>query len=51
MRDFGQRQAIDQCLEQYGVDVILGPADGEIDDYYSATGRKLDFRVDGLVVL
>ncbi|KAI0423691.1 putative glutamyl-tRNA amidotransferase subunit A [Xylaria sp. FL1042] len=31
-------QAIDHCLEQHGVDVILGPADSEIDDYYTAAG-------------
>ncbi|KAI0536965.1 hypothetical protein GGR58DRAFT_527840 [Xylaria digitata] len=40
MRDFGQRQAIDYCLKQYGVDAILSPADSEIDDYYTAVGKK-----------
>ncbi|KAI1248790.1 hypothetical protein MGN70_009992 [Eutypa lata] len=41
MRDFGRRRAIDKCLEEYGVDVIIGPADSEIDDYYSAAGYPM----------
>ncbi|KAI1368526.1 putative glutamyl-tRNA amidotransferase subunit A [Xylaria arbuscula] len=41
MRDFGQNQAIEQCLKQYEVDVILGPADSEIDDYYTAAGYPM----------
>ncbi|KAI3336488.1 putative glutamyl-tRNA amidotransferase subunit A [Xylariaceae sp. AK1471] len=41
MRDFGQRQAIDLCLEQYGVDVIIGPADSKIGDYYTAAGYPM----------
>lgn len=43
MRDFGRRRAIDKCLEEYGVDVIIGPADSEIDDYYSAAGKSSRF--------
>lgn len=37
VRSFG-RKAIDGCLTTYGVDVILGPADSELDDYYCAAG-------------
>ncbi|KAF5666583.1 glutamyl-tRNA(gln) amidotransferase subunit A [Fusarium circinatum] len=41
MRDFGRNQAIDKCLQDNEIDVILGPADSEIDDYYSAAGYPM----------
>lgn len=40
MRDFGRRRAIDKCLQYYGVDIILGPADSELDDFYTAAGKQ-----------
>lgn len=39
MRTLG-RKAIDGCLTTYGVDVILGPADSELGDYYCAAGTR-----------
>jgi hypothetical protein len=39
MKAFGRR-SIDQCLKNFDVDVIIGPADSEIDDYYCAAGKS-----------
>ncbi|KAH6630994.1 putative glutamyl-tRNA amidotransferase subunit A [Chaetomium sp. MPI-SDFR-AT-0129] len=38
MRDWGRGRAIDKCLKEYDVDIVIGPADSEIDDHYTATG-------------
>lgn len=39
MRDWGRRRAIDTCLKDNDVNIILGPADSEIDGLYSAAGE------------
>lgn len=41
MGDFGRRRAIDNCLQDYRVDITLGPADSEMDDFYTAAGMLL----------
>lgn len=41
MRDFGRRRAIDKCLQDYDVDIILGPADSNMYDYYTAAGYPM----------
>ncbi|KAK5652964.1 hypothetical protein OQA88_9444 [Cercophora sp. LCS_1] len=41
MRDWGRRRAVDKCLKEYDVDIILGPADSEMDDLYSAAGYPM----------
>ena len=40
MRDWGRRKAVDQCLEKYGVDVILGPGDSRINELSSTAGKQ-----------
>ena len=39
MRDWGRRRAVDKCLKEYGVDVILGPGDSRINELSSAAGK------------
>ena len=39
MRDWGRRKAVDQCLEKYGVDVILGPGDSGMNELSTAAGK------------
>ncbi|KAH7031512.1 putative glutamyl-tRNA amidotransferase subunit A [Microdochium trichocladiopsis] len=34
-------EAIDECLQKHNVDVILGPADSELDDYYCVAGYPM----------
>ncbi|KAF4451405.1 amidase family protein [Fusarium austroafricanum] len=41
MREFGRNEAINKCLVDNNIDVILGPGDSEIDDYYSAAGYPM----------
>lgn len=38
MRDWGRRRAVEKCLEEYGVDVILGPGDSRVNELSSAAG-------------
>lgn len=38
MRDFGRRRSVDKCLADYDVDVILGPADSRMHEFYAAAG-------------
>ena len=38
MRDWGRTRAVDKCLREYEVDIVIGPADSELDDHYSAAG-------------
>lgn len=56
MRDWGQRRAIDKCLKEYDVDIVIGPADSELDDHYPAASVPLLYssfngRPFGLVAL
>lgn len=41
MRDWGRRRAIDKCLAEYEVDVILGPRNSRINEFSSAAGTSL----------
>ena len=41
MRDWGRRRAVDKCLADYEVDVILGPGDSRINELSSAAGTFL----------
>jgi amidase len=41
MRDFGRRRLVDKCLEEYEVDVILGPGDSRINELYVTAGMYL----------
>ena len=43
MRDWGRRKAVDQCLEKYGVNVILGPGDCRINEFTSAAGKQSQY--------
>jgi hypothetical protein len=40
MRDWGRKRAVDRCLAEYEVDVIMGPGDSRINELSSAAGRK-----------
>jgi len=39
MRDWGRRQAVDKCLKENEVDVIIGPADSRIHELSTAAGK------------
>ncbi|KAJ8132154.1 hypothetical protein O1611_g1476 [Lasiodiplodia mahajangana] len=41
MRDFGRRRLVDKCLEEYKVDVILGPGDSRIHELYATAGYPM----------
>ena len=41
MRDWGRRRAVDKCLAEYEVDVILGPGDSRINELTSAAGTLI----------
>ncbi|OAR02108.1 hypothetical protein LLEC1_05478 [Akanthomyces lecanii] len=41
MRDFGRRRAVDKCLKEYGVDIILGPGDSRINELYASAGYPM----------
>ncbi|KAK3937314.1 amidase signature domain protein [Diplogelasinospora grovesii] len=41
VRDWGRRRAIDKCLKENDIDIILGPADSEIDGFYTAAGYPM----------
>jgi amidase len=39
MRNWGRKMAVDRCLAEYEVDVMVGPADSRINEFSSAAGR------------
>jgi hypothetical protein len=41
LRAWGQKRAVDQCLEDFGVDVIIGPADSRIHELSTAAGKSI----------
>jgi amidase len=41
LRAWGQKRAVDQCLEDFGVDVIIGPADSRIHELSTAAGYPI----------
>ncbi|OAA42544.1 Amidase signature domain protein [Cordyceps fumosorosea ARSEF 2679] len=41
MRDLGRRRAVDNCLKEYDVDIILGPGDSRINELYATTGYPM----------
>ncbi|ATY64985.1 glutamyl-tRNA(gln) amidotransferase subunit [Cordyceps militaris] len=41
MRDFGRRRAVDKCLQDYDVDIILGPGDSRINELYATAGYPM----------
>ncbi|KAI1123344.1 putative glutamyl-tRNA amidotransferase subunit A [Nemania abortiva] len=41
MRDFGRRRGVDKSLGENEVDIILGPADSRIHEYYSTSGYPM----------
>ncbi|EGX87737.1 glutamyl-tRNA(gln) amidotransferase subunit A, putative [Cordyceps militaris CM01] len=41
MRDFGRRRAVDKCLQDYDVDIILGPGDSRINELYATAGLPM----------
>lgn len=38
MRDWGRRRAVDKCLADNDVDIILGPGDSRINELSSTAG-------------
>lgn len=41
LRTWGQKRAVDKCLEDFGVDVIIGPADSKIHELSTAAGKPI----------
>lgn len=41
MRDFGRRRAVDKCLKEYDVDIVLGPGDSRINELYATAGYPM----------
>ncbi len=41
MRDFGRRRVVNQCLNEYGVDIILGPGDSRMNELYATAGYPM----------
>ncbi|KAI0389272.1 putative glutamyl-tRNA amidotransferase subunit A [Xylariaceae sp. FL0594] len=41
MRHFGRRRCIDKCLEDYEVDIILGPGDSRMNELYATAGYPM----------
>jgi len=41
LRTWGQKRAVDKCLEDFGVDVIIGPADSKIHELSTAAGYPI----------
>ncbi|KAI0857301.1 putative glutamyl-tRNA amidotransferase subunit A [Xylaria cubensis] len=41
VREFGREKSIDKCLKENGVDIILGRADSDINEYYVSAGYPM----------
>ncbi|KAI1736309.1 putative glutamyl-tRNA amidotransferase subunit A [Xylaria scruposa] len=41
VREFGREKSIDKCLKENGIDIILGRADSQINNYYVSAGYPM----------